>query len=119
MVSIVLTKKNLLIFNSTMLNIIFIKIRHILWYLFQPKYYQHFFYLIKRKFLFNHDTIENRQKAYKWAKENAVSHIKALKIIGLEGSKVGLDNETIVEGKKTCSKIISKNVWTCSYSFNL
>jgi predicted O-methyltransferase YrrM len=87
-----------------MLNIIFIKIRHILWYLFQPKYYQHFFYLIKRKFLFNHDTIENRQKAYKWAKENAVSHIKALKIIGLEGSKVGLDNETIVEGKKLAAK---------------
>lgn len=87
-----------------MLNQIFVKIRHCIWYLFKPKFYQHFIYLIKRKFLTNHDTIENRKRAYHWASENTVSHLEALKKLGLNGNVVGLDKETIVEAEKLATK---------------
>lgn len=91
-----------------MLNNFLIKIKHSIWYLLQPKYYKHFFYLIKRKFLLNHDTIENRQKAQNWAAANAVSHIDALKKLGLKSNVVGLDNETIIEAKKLAAKSSKK-----------
>ena len=80
------------------------KILIIIWYVLRPEYYQHFFSLIKRKFLFNHDTIENRKRAYEWAATNAVSYIDALKKLGFESDIVGLDNDTIIEGKKLAAR---------------
>ena len=48
------------------------KILIILWFIRHPKFYLHFFSLIKRKFLFDHDTIERRSKAKKWASSNSI-----------------------------------------------
>ena len=48
------------------------KILIIIWFVLRPKYYEHFFFLIIRKFLVNHDTPENKKKAYDWAAANAV-----------------------------------------------
>ena len=74
------------------------------WFILRPKYYLHFLSLIKRKFLQDHDTSKNREKAYKWALENAVPYIKALEKLGLKGDIIGLDQNTIVEGRKLQSK---------------
>jgi hypothetical protein len=76
----------------------FNKILFIIWYTLRPKYYFHFFSLIKRKFLTNHDTKINRNKAFEWASSNAVPYNDAMKKLGLNGDKVGLDKDTILEG---------------------
>jgi predicted O-methyltransferase YrrM len=91
-----------------MLSNILIKIKHSIWFLQRPKYYKHFFNLIKRKFLINHDTTENRKKAENWAATNSVSHIEALKKLGLKSNMVGLDNKTIIEAKKLSAKSSKK-----------
>lgn len=75
------------------------KILIIYWFIKRPKYYHYFFSLIKRKFLRNYDTIENRNQAFLWAAENAVSYLKALDKVGLKGNVTGLDNKTILEGQ--------------------
>ena len=80
------------------------KILIILWYVLHPKYYLHFFSLIKRKFLFNHDTIENRHKAHEWAAAKAVPYNDALKKLNLDGDLIGLDNDTIIEAHKLEAK---------------
>jgi predicted O-methyltransferase YrrM len=80
------------------------KILIIYWFLMRPKYYQHFFSLIKRKFLFNYDTAKHRNQAYKWASENAISYSEALDKLGLAGDINGLDNNTILEGQKLRDK---------------
>ena len=49
--------------------------------------------------LTNHDTNENSKK-HKWAKLNAISYIEALKKLEINGEALGLDNDTIKEGKK-------------------
>ena len=72
----------------------------IIWFCLRPKFYLHFFSLIRRKFLTNHDTNENSKKAYEWAKLNAISYIEALKKLEINGEAIGLDNDTIKEGKK-------------------
>ena len=56
------------------------KILIAIWFILSPKYYFHFFSLIKRKFLFNHDThYENSKKAYELGKvENAIPYVDAL-----------------------------------------
>tara|TARA_B100000795_G_scaffold262621_2_gene240744 strand:- start:99 stop:863 length:765 start_codon:yes stop_codon:yes gene_type:complete len=74
------------------------KILIIIWFILRPNYYLHFFSLIKRKFLFNHDTLKNRHKAYEWAASKAIPYIDALKKFDLKGDLVGLDNDTIKEG---------------------
>ena len=33
----------------------------VVWYVLRPKYYQHLLYLIFRKCLFNHDTLEKKK----------------------------------------------------------
>ena len=76
------------------------KILFIIWFVLRPKYYQHFFSLIFRKFLVNHDTPSNKKKASEWAAANSVSHVDALKKIGLNGNKIGLDDDTIKNGLK-------------------
>ena len=80
------------------------KLLLVIWFILRPKYYLHFFSLIKRKFLFNHDTFKNSKKAYKWAKENTIPYVDALQKLNINGEIVGLDNSTIVEGKKLASK---------------
>ena len=80
------------------------KILLIIWFIIRPKYYLHFFSLIKRKFLINHDTLDNSEKAYKWANANAISYIAALQRLNIKGDTVGLDSETIIEGQKLQSK---------------
>lgn len=80
------------------------KILLIIWFILRPKYYQHFLSLIKRKFLTNHDTSENRDKAYNWAAENANSYIDALDYLGIKGNLVGLDNNTIAQGNQLAAK---------------
>ncbi len=76
------------------------KILIILWFALRPKFYLHFFSLIKRKFSFNHDTLINRNKAQAWAIENATSYSDALKKLEIMGEKKGLDIDTINEGRK-------------------
>ena len=80
------------------------KILIIIWFIFRPKYYLHFLSLIIRKFLFKHDTIENRNKATEWAKKNAISYSEAFKKLELKGDLVGLDNDTIRESLKLEAK---------------
>lgn len=80
------------------------KILIIIWFILRPKYYLHFFSLIKRKFLFNHDTIKNRHKASKWAAQNAVQYNHAFKKLDLKGDLIGLDNHTIMEAHKLEAK---------------
>ncbi len=80
------------------------KILLIFWFILRPKYYQHFFSLIKRKFLFDHDTVNNRKKALKWAVLNTITYSDALKKLNINGSIVGLDNQTILEGEKLQAK---------------
>ena len=82
----------------------FNKILFIIWYTLRPKYYFHFFSLIKRKFLTNHDTKINRNKAFEWASSNAVPYNDAMKKLGLNGDKVGLDKDTILEGQILATK---------------
>ena len=80
------------------------KILLVVWFVFRPKYYLHFFSLIKRKFLFNHDIPKNSKKAHEWAEANAITYIDALKKLDLKGEIAGLDNDTIIEGRKLEAK---------------
>ena len=56
-----------------------------------------FFNLIKRKFLINHDTDENKKKAYEWASENSISYSEALKKLDIIGEQKGLDDDLLAE----------------------
>ncbi len=76
------------------------KVSIIIWFVLRPKYYLHFLFLILRKFLLKHDTIENRQKASEWAAKNAISYNEVFQKLELKGELVGLDNKTIREGLK-------------------
>lgn len=80
------------------------KISLVIWFILRPKYYLYFFSLIKRKFLFNYDTLNNKKKAYDWAKSNSTSYVNALKKLDIKGEAVGLDSITIKEGQKIVSK---------------
>ena len=80
------------------------KILLVVWFVLRPKYYLHFFSIIKRKFLINHDTNEKNNKAYEWAKINAISYTEAFKRLDLKGDIVGLDNQTIMDGCKLEAK---------------
>ena len=80
------------------------KILLIIWYVLRPKYYEHFFSLIIRKFLVNYDTVENKKKAYDWAATNAVDYVEALKSLGLKGKVDGLDNDTITDARRLVAK---------------
>ena len=71
------------------------KILLIIWFILRPRYYKHFLSLIKRKFLFNHDTPENSKKAFEWAKANTIPYVKALFKLNIKGEIIGLDQETI------------------------
>lgn len=80
------------------------KVSFIIWFILRPKFYQHFFYLIKRKFLFNFDTKKDQDKALKWASSNAIEYSDAIKKLGLKGDLFGLDKKTIDEGIKLQKK---------------
>jgi hypothetical protein len=80
------------------------KILIVIWYVLRPKYYLHFFYLIKRQFSFNYDSTKFKNKAYQWATANAVSYIDALEILNLKGDVVELDNNIITDGRKLVIK---------------
>lgn len=76
------------------------KILIIIWFILRPKYYLHFFSLIKRKFLHNHDTLENSKKAFEWAVDNSLPYVDALEKLDIRGEIVGLDNDSIIESRK-------------------
>lgn len=76
------------------------KILIIVWFVLRPRFYLHFFSIVKRKFLFNHDTIINRRKAEAWAAENATSYTEALQKLEIKGETIGLDINTINDGKR-------------------
>ena len=76
------------------------KILLIIWFILRPKFYLHFFSIIKRKFLFNHDTPENSEKAFEWAEANAISYVDALGKLDIKGEAVGLDDDSILESQK-------------------
>ena len=98
------------------------KILLVIWFILRPKYYLHFFSLIKRKFLFNHDTLENSKKAFEWAVSNSLPYVDKSfrgKKLNINGELVGLDNDTIIEGQKLEAKIISKDGRIRPYSFTL
>ena len=81
------------------------KFLFLIWYLLRPKYYRHFFYLIKKKFLKNHDTKENRRKSYEWCKHNAVTYFDVFKKIGVEGNLEGMNQQLISQGFELQKKI--------------
>jgi len=76
------------------------KIKYIIWFVLRPKYYKHFFSLIIRKFLTNHDTTQHKIRAQEWAARNVLSYFDALKKIDIRGNLTGLDDNTIAEAKK-------------------
>lgn len=76
------------------------KLELIIWFILHPKFYLHFLFLIKNKFLFNHDTTENNYKALEWAIANSIPYEDALKKFDLKGDIIGLDNDTIAKGQK-------------------
>ena len=76
------------------------KILFIIWFILRPKYYQHLVSVIIRKFYINYDTNINKKKAHKWADANSVPYLDALEKLGLNRDKVGLDNDSIIEGQK-------------------
>ena len=76
------------------------KFLYAFWFICRPSYYLHFLSLIKRKFLFNHDTDENKKKAYEWASENSTSYSEALKKLDIIGEQKGLDDELLAEACK-------------------
>ncbi len=76
------------------------KILLVIWFILRPKYYLHFFSLIKRKFLLNHDTTENKKKAIEWAEANSIPYIEAFNKLNIKGEIIGLDNETITQARK-------------------
>ena len=80
----------------------------VIWFILRPKYYLHFFSLIKRKFLFNHDTDENRQKATVWAASKAIAYVDALRELNLKGEMIGLNKQLIKEGQKLEKKSSTK-----------
>lgn len=84
------------------------KILIIIWFIKRPTYYLHFFSLIKRKFLINHDTDLNRTEAIKWASNKSVSYLDALKKLNLKGDIFGLDDKTINEAYKLKNKSSTK-----------
>ena len=84
--------------------LIFEKFLIIFWFLLRPKFYNHLFFLIKRKFLTNHDTLENRKKAIEWGSKNTSSYTSALKKIGLGGILNGLDQTIIQDALNQSSK---------------
>ena len=61
----------------------FNKILIIIWYLSNQKYYRHFFNILKRKFLKNHDTPIKCKMATDWAKSNTLPYVDALIKLGL------------------------------------
>ena len=80
------------------------KILIILWFIRHPKFYLHFFSLIKRKFLFDHDTIERRSEARKWASLHSISYNAAFKKLDMNGKKNGLDVDIINKANKILNK---------------
>ena len=80
----------------------------VIWFILRPKYYLHFFSIIKRKLLFNHDTFENTKKAFEWAEANAISYKEALKKLDINGELIGLDKHSIIEGQKLQAKSLVK-----------
>ena len=80
------------------------KILLIFWFILRPKYYLHFFSLIKRKFLRDHDTLESSKKAIEWAVSNSLPYVDALEKLNINGELSGLDNDTIIEGQKLEAK---------------
>tara|TARA_B100001057_G_scaffold367089_1_gene370454 strand:- start:226 stop:990 length:765 start_codon:yes stop_codon:yes gene_type:complete len=84
------------------------KIIIIIWFILRPSFYPHFFSLIKRKFLFNHDTELNRINAFRWAKDKSVSYPEALQKLDFKGDIVGLDSDTINEAKKLKEKSLTR-----------
>lgn len=84
------------------------KILIIIWFIKRPTYYRHFFSLIKRKFLLNHDSDLNRTEAIKWARNKSVSYPDALKKLNLKGDIFDLDDKTINEACKLKNKSSTK-----------
>ena len=80
------------------------KLLIVIWFLLRPKFYLHFFSLIKRQFLFNYDTTKHRKEAYEWAKNNSLTYVQAMKKIGFVGELTGLDKKTIKEAKELSEK---------------
>ena len=76
------------------------KVLIVIWFILRPKYYLHFYSLVKRKFLFNYDTLDNSRKAHEWAIANAVPYKDALQKLNIRGNTIGLDEDTILQGKK-------------------
>ena len=81
----------------------FNKILILIWYL-KIKFYLHFFYLIFRKFLINHDSVASKNKSLKWAAQNAISYEEAFKKLEIHGNLVGLDCEILNEGNELSRK---------------
>jgi len=73
----------------------FNKILIIIWYLSNQKYYRHFFNILKRKFLKNHDTPIKCKMATDWAKSNTLPYVDALIKLGFSGEVNELDDDTI------------------------
>ncbi len=84
------------------------KIYIILWFVFRPKYWQHFLNKIGQKFLTNHDTSQNEIEATEWANSNAVTTEKALFNLGIKGALINLNDNFINDAYKRASMSLVK-----------
>ena len=84
------------------------KIYIILWFVFRPKYWQHFLNKIGQKFLTNHDTSQNEIEATEWANSNAVTTEKALFNLGIKGALINLNDNFVNDAYKRASMSLVK-----------
>lgn len=80
------------------------KIRTAAWFLRRPSFWQHAFQLAKRKFQTDYDAPPLREKAGKWAAEQAVPYHVALGKLGIKGDTHGLSDALIEEGEQLAAK---------------
>ena len=59
------------------------------------KFWSHAFQLIKRKFLIDYDTPQQRVKAERWASKHVVSNEEALAKLGINGNMRNLSDSII------------------------
>lgn len=81
-----------------------LKVENLVWYLKRPKYWQHRLNIYKRKYLPNHDKIEDKIKGFEWCENNANNYESAFEKIGLKKNFYNLDPKIIKIGKELEAK---------------
>ncbi len=80
------------------------KLSTLIWFMQRPSFWSHAFQLIKRKFLIDYDTPQQRVKAERWAIKYVVSNEEALAKLGINGNMRNLSDSIINKGKELANK---------------